>query len=107
MQELYRRADTIRDELAAWAAYYQQQVDPLGTPEKLLEEGENNQVPNSFITTMARQGDTKIEVAKPDYFPAGKHIVVQESLIYLLVDKGSLVLDRPLSRDFLSGTNVR
>ena len=42
------------------------------TPEKALEEEETNQVPNSFITTMARQADTKIEVANPDYFPVGK-----------------------------------
>ena len=63
--------------------------------------------PVSFITTMAHQGDTKIEVSDPDCFPVGKYIVLQESLIYTVTGKGSLILDRPLSRDFLTGTSVR
>ena len=97
----------MRDELTAWEVYYQQQPDVSGAPEKQSEEVETVQTPASVITTMARQGDTKIEVSDPDCFPVGKYIVIQESLIYLVVGKGSLVLDRPLSRDFLSGTSVR
>ena len=71
----------------------QQQPDASGIPEKQPEEAEAVQVPASVITTMARQGDTKIEVSDPDCFPVGKYIVIQESLIYLVVGKGSLVLD--------------
>ena len=33
--------------------------------------------------------------------------MIQESLIYLVEGKGSLILERPLSRDFLAGTPVR
>ena len=43
----------------------------------------------------------------PDRCPIGKFIVIQESLIYLVEGKGSLILERPLSRDFLAGTPVR
>ena len=68
----------MRDELAAWAVYYQQQPDVSGIPEKQPEEEETDQVPASVITTMARQGDTKIEVSNPDCFPVGRYIVIQE-----------------------------
>ena len=33
--------------------------------------------------------------------------MIQESLIYLVEEKGSLILDRPLCRDFSAGTVVR
>ena len=33
--------------------------------------------------------------------------MIQESLLYLVEGKGSLILDRPLCRDFLVGTTVR
>ena len=33
--------------------------------------------------------------------------MIQESLIYLVEGKGSLILERPLCRDFLAGTPVR
>ena len=97
----------MRDERTAWEVYYQQQPDASGVPEKQPEQAESFQTPLSVITTMARQGDTKIEVADPDLFPVGKYIVLQESLIYMVVGKGSLILARPLSRDSLTGTNVR
>ena len=106
LEELHRKADSMRDELTAWEASYQQQPGLSGTPERQAEEEETAQLSASIITTMARQGDTKIEVLDPDCFPVGKYIVIQESLIYLVVGKGSLILDRPLSRDFLSGTSV-
>ena len=59
------------------------------------------------MTAMARKGDVVIEVTDPDRYPIGKFIVIQESLIYLVEGKGSLILERPLSRDFLAGTPVR
>ena len=55
------------------------------------------------MTAMARKGDISIEVTDPDR----KFIVIQESLIYLAEGKGFLILERPLSRDFLAGTPVR
>ena len=51
------------------------------------------QSPIAVITTMAHQGDTKIEVSDPDSFPVGKYIVLKESLIYMVTGKGSLILD--------------
>ena len=56
---------------------------------------------------MASQGDVEIEVTDPERYPIGKYIVIQETLIYLVEGKGSLILDRPLCRDFLAGTIVR
>ena len=43
----------------------------------------------------------------PDRCPIGKFIVIQESLKYLVEGQGSLILERPLSGDFLAGTPVR
>ena len=88
--ELHRKADTMRDELTAWEVYYRQHPGLSEGPEKQPEE-EANQVQTSVITTMARLGDTKIEVLDPDRFPVGKYIVIQEFLIYLVVGKGSLI----------------
>ena len=103
--ELHRKVDFMRDELTAWEVYFQQQPpEGSGIPEKQVIEV---QAPTTVITTMAHQGDTKIEVSDPDSFPVGKYIVIQESLIYMVMGKGSLILDRPLSRDFLTGTTVR
>ena len=99
--ELHSKVNFTRDELTAWEVYYQQQPDASGIPEK-QPEIEPVQAPVSSITTMAHQGDTKIEVSDPDCFPVGKYIVLQESLIYMVTGKGSLILDRPLSRDFLT-----
>ena len=83
----------MRDELTAWEVYFQQQQpDGSGIPEKQVIEA---QTPTTVITTMAHQGDTKIEVSDPDSFPVGKYIVIQESLIYMVMGKGSLILDRP------------
>ena len=59
------------------------------------------------LTEMANKGDIEIEVTDPDSYPVGKFIVMQESLIYLVQGKGSLILERPLCRDFLAGTPVR
>ena len=62
----------MREELTAWEVYYQQQhPDASGIPEKQPEEAEPFQAPTSVITTMARQGDTKIEVSDPDCFQWG------------------------------------
>ena len=84
-----------RDELAAWAVYFQQQKPELsGTPEKQAENEEPYQVPPTVLTAMASQGDIEIEVTDPDRYPVGKYIVTQESLIYLVEGKGSLILDR-------------
>ena len=65
------------------------------------------QAPTTVLTVMANKGDVKIEVTDPDRYPVGKFIVIQESLIYLVQGKGSLILERPLCRDFLAGTPVR
>ena len=108
VQEMQRTLDMTRDELAAWAAYFQQQKPNLsGAPEKQAEDEEPYQVPTTVLTAMASQGDIEIEVTDPDRYPVGKNIVIQESLIYLVEGKGSLILDRPLCRDFLAGTIVR
>ena len=61
----------------------------------------------TVLTEMANKGDTEIEVTDPDSYPVRKFIVIQESLIYLIQGKGSLILERPLCRDFLAGTPVR
>ena len=108
VQELRRALDLTRDELAAWAVHFQQQQPILsGTPEEQAREPEPPQVPVTVLTAMASQGDIEIEVTDPDRYPIGKYIVIQESLIYLVEGKGSLILDRPLCRDFLAGTSVR
>ena len=59
------------------------------------------QAPTTVLTVKANKGDVKIEVTDPD------SQVIQESLIYLVQGKGSLVLERPLCRDFPAGTPVR
>ena len=100
--DLHTKVDSMRDELTAWEV--QQNPDASGIPERQAVEVHT---PTTVITTMACQGDTKIEVSEPDLFPVGKYIVIQESLIHMVTGKGSLILDRPLNRDFLTGTSVR
>ena len=107
VQEMQKTLDLARHELAAWAVYFQQQKPELsGIPEKQAEPQEPQPAP-TVLTAMASQGDIEIEVTDPDRYPLGKYIVIQESLIYLVEGKGSLILDRPLCRDFLAGTIVR
>ena len=107
VQEMQKTLDLTRDEFAAWAVYFQQQRPELaGIPEKQAEPQEPQPAP-TVLTAMASQGDIEIEVTDPDWYPVGKYIVIQESLIYLVEGKGSLLLDRPLCRDFLAGTLVR
>ena len=107
VEELRRRADSMRDELAAWAVYYQQQPDLSGIPEKQPEEEETHRVPASVITTMACKGDIEIEVSNPG-FVSSREVHFDPGIPHLLGGgAGSLILDRPLSRDFLSGTSVR
>ena len=101
--ELHRKVDFMRDELRM-GVYFQQQAEGSGIPEKWVIEV---QTPTTVITTTAHQGDTKIEVSDPDAFPVENYIVIQESLIYMVMGKGSSILDRPLNRDFLTGTSVR
>ena len=105
---MQKALDLTKDELAAWAVYFQQQKPELsGTPEKQVEHEEPSQTSTTVLTAMASQGDVDIEVTDPERYPIGKYIVTQESLIYLVEGKGSLILDRPLCRDFLAGTKVR
>ena len=105
IQEIQQALDVIRDELAAWAVHLQQQQQqqqfPCGAGENQNEVEEPYQTPTTVMTAMARKGDVVIEVTDPDRYPIGKFIVIQESLIYLVEGKGSLILERPLSRDFL------
>ena len=109
IQEVQQALDVTRDELAAWAVHLQQQqqLTPRGTAEIPNEVEEPYQAPTTVLTVMASKGDVEIEVADPDRYPVGKFIVIQESLIYLVQGKGSLILERPLCRDFLAGTPVR
>ena len=109
IQEIQQALDVTRDELAAWAVHLQQQQQqfPCGAGENQKEVEEPYQTPTTVMTVMARKGDVVIEVTDPDRYPIGKFIVIQESLIYLVEGKGSLILERPLSRDFLAGTPVR
>ena len=96
VQEMKRDLDLIRDELAAWAVHFQQQrPEMFGASEKQVEFQQPNVVPTTVLTAMASQGDIEIEVTDPDRYPIGKYIVIQESLIYLVEGKGSLILDRP------------
>ena len=74
---------------------------------KSAEPEQSPMIPVTVLTTMASQGDVEIEVTDPDRYPIGKYIVIQESQIYVVEGKGSLILDRPLCRDFLVGTTVR
>ena len=105
---MQRNLDLTRDELAAWAVHFQQQrPELLGTSENQAESQQPNSAPTTILTAMASQGDIKIEVTDPEKYPIGKYIVIQESLIYMVEGKGSLILDRPLCRDFLAGTPVR
>ena len=100
VQEMQKTLNLARDELAAWAVYFQQQKpESSGTPEKQSEGQEHQPVP-TVLTAMASQGDIEIGVTDPDRYPVRKYIVIQESLIYLVEGKGSLILDRPLCRDF-------
>ena len=110
IQEIQQALDCTRDELAAWAVHLQQQQQQLTPREKgetpnAMEEP--YQAPTTVLTEMANKGDIEIEVTDPDNYPVGKFIVIQESLIYLVQGKGSLILERPLCRDFLVGTPVR
>ena len=109
IQEIQQALDMTRDELAAWAVHLQQQQQTVhgenGETQDAREEPP--QTPTTVMTAMARKGDVVIEVTDPDRYPIGKFIVIQESLIYLVEGKGSLILERPLSRDFLAGTPVR
>ena len=105
VQDMKKVLDLTRDEMAAWMVHFQQQQPNLsGIPEKQAEEQIPYQVPTTVLTAMASQGDVEIEVTDPERYPIGKYIVIQESLIYLVEGKGSLILDRPLCRDFLAGT---
>ena len=73
--------------------------------ERIQNEAEESyQTPITVLTTKASKGDVVIEVTDPDRYQIGKYIVIQESLIYLVEGKGSLILERPLCRDFLAGT---
>ena len=94
VQEMQKTLNLVRDELAAWAVYFQQEKpDFSGTPEKQGEDLEPQPV-LTVLTAMASHGDIEIEVTDPDRYPVGKYIVIQESLIYLVEGKGSLILDR-------------
>ena len=108
IQEIQQALDITRDELAAWAVHLQQQqqLTRCGIVEG-QNEVEEPQTPTTVLTAMASKGDVKIEVTDPDRYPIGKSIVIQESLIYLVEGKGSLILERPLCRDFLAGTPAR
>ena len=107
IQEIQQALDVTRDELAAWAVHLQQQTTRYGTGESQNDVEEPHQSPITVLTVMASKGDVRIEVTDPDRYPIGKFIVIQESLIYLVEGKGSLILERPLCRDFLAGTTVR
>ena len=109
IQETQQALDYTRDELAAWAVHLQQQqqLTPQEKGETPNGVEEPYQAPTTVLTEMANKGDIEIEVTDPDSYPVGKFIVIQESLIYLIQGKGSLILERPLCRDFLAGTAVR
>ena len=109
VQEIQQALDVTRDELAAWAVHLQQQqqVADCRNGENQNEVEEPYQNPTTVLTVKASKGDVAIEVTDPDRYPIGKYIVIQESLIYLVEGKGSLILERPLCRDFLAGTQVR
>ena len=109
IQEIQQALDVTRDELAAWAVHLQQQQQfaPCGNGENQNEVEEPYQTPTTVLTAKASKGDVVIEVTDPDRYQIGKYIVIQESLIYLVEGKGSLILERPLCRDFLAGTQVR
>ena len=111
VREIQQALDVTRDELAAWAVHLQQQQQqqaaPWGIGEDQNEAEESYQTPITVLTAKASKGDVVIEVTDPDRYQIGKYIVIQESLIYLVEGKGSLILERPLCRDFLAGTQVR
>ena len=73
VQEMNRDLNLIRDELAAWAVYFQQGPEPLGASEKQPEFQQPSVVPTTVLTAMASQGDVKIEVTDPDRCPIGKY----------------------------------
>ena len=100
IQEIQQALDITRDELAAWAVHLQQQETPHGTGESQNNVEEPLQPLTTVLTAMADKGDVRIEVTDPDRYPIGKFIVIQELLIYLVEGKGSLILERPLCRDF-------
>ena len=97
IQEIQQALDVTRDELAAWAVHLQQQQPSLhcGNGETQDAREEPPQTSTTVMTAMARKGDIEIEVTDPDSYPIGKFIVIQESLIYLVEGKGSLILERP------------
>ena len=107
VQDMQRNLDLTGDELAAWAVHFQQPRPELpGISENQAESQPPNPVLTTVLTAMASQGDIEPEVTDPEKYPIGKYIVIQESLIYMLEGKVSLILDRPLCRDFLAGTSV-
>ena len=110
VREIQQALDMTRDQLAAWAVHPQQQQQqqaPWGVGDDQNEAEEPYQTPITVLTAKASKGDVKVEVTDPDRYQIGKYIVIQESLIYLVEGQGSLILERPLCRDFLAGTQVR
>ena len=97
IQEIQQALDVTRDELAAWAVHLQQQQQTVHceTGETQSAGEETPPTPTTVMTAMARKGDVVIEVTDPDKYQIGKFIVIQESLIYLVEGKGSLILERP------------
>ena len=97
VQELQRDLSLVRDELAAWTVYFQQQEPGIsGIPENPTEPEQMPNIPITVLTAMASKGDVEIEVTDPDRYPIGKHIVVQESFIYMVEGKGSLIFFREI-----------
>ena len=84
-----------------------QRPESSGGAEGQAESPQPSPVPTTVLTAMASQGDIEIEVRDSEKYAIGKYIVIQESLLYMVEGKGSLILDRPLCRDFLARTPVR
>ena len=68
--ELQRDLSLVRDELAAWAVYFQQQKPGIsGDPENPIEPEQMPNTPVTVLTAMASKGDVEIEVTDPDRYP--------------------------------------
>ena len=85
-----------------WELVESAKIAYCGNGENQNEVEEPHQTPTTALTAKASKGDVEIEVTDPDRYPIGKYIVIQESLIYPVEGKGSLILERPLYRDFLA-----
>ena len=70
-------------------------------------KSDHENTPHTCLSSPAYKGQQRITVKDQSCFHIGCFIVIGETFAAKAVDKGSLVLEEPLPRDFPTGTHVR